>query len=122
MLQLSDVALSDPRPLMQRLVARSRLVVCTRGARGALALDADGNWHETPAAPARLVDSNGAGDAFFVALWQALREQKQVVASALRFAAAAAALAIESAELVPDSLSLPAVRDRLRHWTSAVGR
>lgn len=110
-LQLSDEALPDPRPLMQRLAQRARLVVCTRGARGALAL-AGGHWFEVPAQPAELRDSNGAGDAFFVALWSALRRGLHLT-DALPFAAAAAAIAVESDELVPATMTRAAVEARL---------
>jgi sugar/nucleoside kinase (ribokinase family) len=62
----SGEQLPDPRPLMTRLRDAGRdLVVCTRGAGGALALTRDGRWLEIPAVPVdRIVDSNGAGDAF----------------------------------------------------------
>ena len=51
---------------MERLIAAGRsLAVCTRAADGAVALAADGRWLEVAAEPVdRVVDSNGAGDAF----------------------------------------------------------
>lgn len=110
-IQLSDEALPDPRPLMQHLASGARLVICTRGARGALAL-ADGEWFEVPAHPAKLRDSNGAGDTFLVALWSALR-RRLPLPGALQFAAAAAALAVESDELVPATMTQAAVEARL---------
>lgn len=111
-LQLSDEALPDPRPLMAELARKARLVICTRGSQGALALDATGAWHEVPAVPAKLIDSNGAGDTFFVAVWHAL-QQDRPLDQALRFAAKAAALAVESFELVPETLSEAAVVARM---------
>ncbi len=110
-IQLSDEALPDPRSLMQRLAERARLVVCTRGAHGALAL-CGGDWIEVPALPAELRDSNGAGDAFFVALWSTLRRE-MTLADALRFASAAAAIAVESDELVPETMTRTVVEARL---------
>lgn len=101
--QLSDEALPDPRPVMRSLIAGRKLVICTRGRRGALALDATGIWHDVPAAPAKLVDSNGAGDTFMVATWHALAQGK-TTAEALRFAASCAAKAVESHDLVPAHL------------------
>ena len=71
--------------------------------RGALALS-DGQWLEVPAVPAKLVDSNGAGDTFMVATWHAMNEGKPV-AEALAFAARCAAKAVESEELVPNELA-----------------
>jgi sugar/nucleoside kinase (ribokinase family) len=102
-LQLSDEALPDPRETMTRLAATARLVICTSGSRGALALS-DGHWLEVPAAPARLVDSNGAGDAFMVATWHAMTGRRSVN-EALEFAARCAAMAVESDELVPETLA-----------------
>ncbi|MEP7240126.1 MAG: PfkB family carbohydrate kinase, partial [Devosia sp.] len=84
-IQLSDEALAEPRAAMQRLAERARLVVLTRGRHGALAL-AGGQWLEVPPAPARLVDSNGAGDTFMVALWHA-EGLGMSLPEALRFAA-----------------------------------
>jgi sugar/nucleoside kinase (ribokinase family) len=62
----SGEQLADPRPLMRRLHDAGRdLVVCTRGADGAIALTRDGRWLEVPAEPVDpIVDTNGAGDAF----------------------------------------------------------
>jgi acarbose 7IV-phosphotransferase len=111
-LQLSDENLPDPHPVMQRLATGARLVVCTRGVRGALAL-ADGQWIEVPAHPAILRDSNGAGDTFFVALWSAL-SRRVALFDTLRFASAAAAIAVESDELVPETMTRAAVEARLR--------
>lgn len=56
--------IGDPRPFMSGLLARGKeLVVCTLGAQGAVALDAQG-FVESPAIPTDVVDTNGAGDAF----------------------------------------------------------
>jgi acarbose 7IV-phosphotransferase len=87
---------------MTRLAARARLVICTRGKRGAVALAGD-QWHEVAAVPAKLVDSNGAGDTFMVAVWHAMT-RGQSLADAMGFAARCAAIAVASDELVPQSL------------------
>ncbi len=61
----SSDAIGDPRELMTRLINDGkRLVVCTLGARGAIAVD-QGGWYGTQAIPTRVVDTNGAGDGFF---------------------------------------------------------
>ena len=63
---MNDDATDDPWALMQSCLDRGpRLAVCTLGARGAAALDASGQRAETPAHPVSVVDTNGAGDAFF---------------------------------------------------------
>jgi sugar/nucleoside kinase (ribokinase family) len=64
---LSDERLPDPHRFLQdQVAAGKRLVVCTRGARGALALVPGGDIIEVPAERVpEVVDTNGAGDAFF---------------------------------------------------------
>lgn len=50
----------------QRVAAGTRLVVCTLGADGAFAVDEHGVEHRVPAANVdQIIDTNGAGDAFF---------------------------------------------------------
>jgi sugar/nucleoside kinase (ribokinase family) len=56
----------DPWRLLARCIdAGPRIAVCTLGAEGAIALDARGRRVSAPAVPAEVVDTNGAGDAFF---------------------------------------------------------
>jgi sugar/nucleoside kinase (ribokinase family) len=64
---VSDERLPDPeRFLHEQIAAGKRLVVCTRGAHGAIALAPGGEIVEVAAVPVpELVDTNGAGDAFF---------------------------------------------------------
>jgi sugar/nucleoside kinase (ribokinase family) len=62
---LNDDGTDDHPALMRALLDRgATTVVCTLGAKGAVALTRDG-WAECPAEPADVVDTNGAGDAFF---------------------------------------------------------
>src|SRR3954447_3557841 len=63
----------------------------TRGPKGTIWLDEQGNLQETPAFPVHTVDTLGAGDVFHGAFALAITE-KQELRSALRFASAAAAL------------------------------
>ncbi len=76
-----------------RLTARCPLWVETRGAQGAL-LYRDGRVVPIPAFPARAVDPTGAGDVFAVAMAIRMAEGADPEAAA-RFAAAAAAAAVE---------------------------
>jgi len=56
----------DPWALLAGCIdAGPQLAVCTLGADGAIALDTYGRRAEVPAAPAEIIDTNGAGDAFF---------------------------------------------------------
>src|SRR4029450_10194137 len=63
----------------------------TRGARGTIWLDEQGQLQETPAFPVHTVDTLGAGDVFHGAFALAVTEG-QGLREALRFASAAAAL------------------------------
>jgi len=55
----------DPLPFMEACVrGGASVVVCTLGARGAIAVDAELRRHEVAAVPVEVVDTNGAGDAF----------------------------------------------------------
>jgi sulfofructose kinase len=63
----------------------------TRGPRGTIWLDENGEIQETPAFPVHTVDTLGAGDVFHGAFALAITE-KQELRQALRFASAAAAL------------------------------
>jgi len=63
----------------------------TRGPKGTIWLDQQGDLQETPAFPVHTVDTLGAGDVFHGAFALAITE-KQGLRDALRFASAAAAL------------------------------
>ena len=68
---LNDDGVEDHRALMTSLLERgASTVVCTLGARGAGARTAEG-WFECPAEPVDVVDTNGAGDAFFAGFFAA---------------------------------------------------
>jgi sugar/nucleoside kinase (ribokinase family) len=92
-LLVSDARLTDPAAyLRERVAGGARLAVCSRGSRGALALDAGGFW-EVPAAPVpEVVDTNGAGDAFLSGLLAADLAGLPT-AESLAWASAAGALA-----------------------------
>lgn len=63
---MNDDATDDPWELMSGCLARGpRVAVCTLGSRGAIALSASGERASVPAHPVSVVDTNGAGDAFF---------------------------------------------------------
>lgn len=107
---LSSDNLPEYRDFMQRAVAQGkRFVVCTHGAAGASLLDAEGNWIEQQPFPvATLVDSNGAGDAFFSGfLYGYLNGYSLERCMAL--AAAAGALCVMSDQLAPADLSAEAL-------------
>lgn len=71
-LLVSADRLDDPAAYLDAAVRRgARLAVCTAGPAGALARDVDG-WWDVPVAPVeRVVDTDGAGDAFLAGLLRA---------------------------------------------------
>lgn len=109
---LSGDSLPDPRPFMERLVADGRrLVVCTRGARGAIALTGDGRWLEVSAeSVAAVVDTNGAGDAFLAGVVYGELLGLSIERS-LRIGARTAAMAVRSLDLASPDLSPAALAD-----------
>lgn len=64
--------LADPVAFLRsRVSAGASLAVCTLGAEGAVAVDADGAEHRVAAIPVDVVDTNGAGDAFLAGVLDA---------------------------------------------------
>lgn len=98
-LQLSTVSLPGWRGFAEgRVGAGTVAVVCTHGADGASVATADG-WVEVPAVPVPdVVDTNGAGDAFFAGFASAWVEGQDVAACGAR-AARRAALSVTSSGL-----------------------
>ncbi|WP_227272215.1 carbohydrate kinase family protein [Roseobacter weihaiensis] len=109
--QLSDVALREPDLVIGSLLSgRAHQVVLTKAEKGAEIVTARERI-AVPALPAKMMDSNGAGDAFSVALWYAQRSGRDL-APAGRFAAAAAAFAIESPMLFPADITVAQIEER----------
>jgi sugar/nucleoside kinase (ribokinase family) len=108
---VSHDRLPDPRAFLDSLIERGkRFAVCTMGPAGALALDAAGRWYDVPATPGvAVVDTNGAGDAFFAGTLFGILDGAPLE-RALRYGAIAGGLAVTSPELASADLSA----DRLR--------
>jgi len=102
---LSDERLPGHRELMtQRVAAGARVVVCTHGARGAIALTAQDGWIEVPAVrDVEVVDTNGAGDAFFTGFLDAHLRGAGTL-EAMRAATRHAARCVQSPDLAPAPL------------------
>jgi len=99
---LSGDRLEDWRGFMSaRVDAGARLVVCTHGSRGAVALTPEGGFVEVPAQHVpRVVDTNGAGDGFFAGFLDA-HLRGAGVEEAMTAGARHAALVVQSPDLVP---------------------
>jgi acarbose 7IV-phosphotransferase len=95
--------LPEPLDFMHATVDRgpAQLVVCTLGSRGAVAVDADHQVHEVPAVPVgKVVDTNGAGDAFMAGFLSAALDGAGT-AAALEAGARHAATALSTRHLSP---------------------
>lgn len=69
---LNDDATDDPFGLLRDCLRfGASFAVCTLGADGAIALDSAGRRHRVPAVPVPVLDTNGAGDAFFAGVLHA---------------------------------------------------
>ena len=88
--ETADVA-DDAKALKKIAKLTPSFLAGTRGPRGTIWLDENGEIQETPAFPVHTVDTLGAGDVFHGAFALAITE-KQELRQALRFASAAAAL------------------------------
>lgn len=107
---VSGDRLTDFRGFLATAVAAgARWAICTLGARGAVGLGRDEGWAEVPAVPVeRVVDSNGAGDAFVAgAIFGHLAGRP--LAECLRLGAAAGALTVQSPHLAAPEISEHAV-------------
>lgn len=93
--------LADPVLFLRSCIdAGASLAVCTLGADGAVAIDADGTEHRVEAVPVDVVDTNGAGDAFLAGVLDA-RLSGAGVAEALLAGSRAAATVLGTRHLHP---------------------
>jgi acarbose 7IV-phosphotransferase len=110
---VSHDRLPDPTSFLRSMIERGkRLAVCTMGADGAIALDADGRSYEVPVvSDVEVVDTNGAGDAFLAGVLFGVLEGVPLE-RALRYGTLAAAMAITSPDLASAELDADALHAR----------
>ena len=101
-LLMSSVAMPGWRKFLEdRVAVGTRVAICTHGAAGASGLSSDDGWVDIPAVPVpEVVDTNGAGDAFFAGFAVAWHHGNGL-AVAMRAGAEAAAAAVQSLDLAP---------------------
>lgn len=93
--------LPDPEGFLRRCIdGGASLAVCTLGADGAIAVDLDGALHRVAAVPVDVVDTNGAGDAFFAGVLDAVLSG-HALDDALAAGAETAAVVLRSRHLHP---------------------
>ncbi len=102
-LLMSSIVMADWRSFLEaRVDAGVTTAVCTHGAAGASGLTAADGWVDVPALPLEaLVDTNGAGDAFFAGFATAWLGD-QGLAAAMHCGTEAAAAAVQSPGLAPE--------------------
>ncbi|MFB9184650.1 carbohydrate kinase family protein [Dactylosporangium sucinum] len=103
---VSDERLPDPESFLRaRVAAGAGLAVCTHGARGATALARGGDpVHVEATRVDEVVDTNGAGDAFFAGFLAAHLRGAPLL-ECLRQASRAGALAVRTRDLAPADLA-----------------
>ncbi len=101
-LQMSSVAMDDWRSFLEeRVAAGTTTAVCTHGVAGASGLTAADGWIDTPAIPVdHVVDTNGAGDAFFAGFASAW-SKGEGLGDAMQWGVESAAAAVRSPDLAP---------------------
>lgn len=93
--------LADPVAFLRACISSgASLAVCTLGAEGAVAVDAEGVEHRVAAVPVDVVDTNGAGDAFLAGVLDARLAGLDVAAS-LTAGAKTASLVLGTRHLHP---------------------
>ena len=98
---MSSTATTDWRSFLERRIAAgTNVAVCTHGNAGASGITAEDGWVDVPALPVAVVDTNGAGDAFFAGFATAWLQQR-TLRTAMEHGTEAAAAAVQSVGLAP---------------------
>lgn len=110
---VSTERLPDPENFLREQIARGkRLVVCTVGEHGAFALERGSQLvHAAAHAVSQVVDTNGAGDAFFAGYLRA-HLAGEAMPECLRQAARAGAACVQSRELAAAAITVALVTSR----------
>jgi sugar/nucleoside kinase (ribokinase family) len=112
-LLMSSVAMSGWRRFLEdRVATGTRVAICTHGASGASGLSSKEGWVDLPAVPVpEVIDTNGAGDAFFAGFAVSWHQGGRLAPS-MEAGAQAAAAAVQSPDLAPPpGLAEPAQTD-----------
>lgn len=110
----SGERMPDIHQFMRSMIHKGKhLVVCTLGGEGSLALDSRGEWHSCGiCADIPVVDTNGAGDAYFSGfLFGYVRELS--VKDCMRYGTVAAAACIQSQSIFCRDLSIEFIESKL---------
>ncbi|MBM6616378.1 carbohydrate kinase family protein [Bacillus suaedaesalsae] len=94
------------------LLGGKKLIICTHGDKGATILSQAG-WLETPAQKYNVVDTNGAGDAYFSGILYGITKGYELEKTA-RIASIVGGLAVTSKELALNDLSSDKVEEEYK--------
>lgn len=116
-LMVSSDNLPEYKDFMQQQRQQGKeLLICTHGAEGATVLDRQGNWYQQDIIQGyELVDSNGAGDAFFSGFLHGYVQGVQVQ-QCMRYGAMSAAMCINSNKLYHPDLSAAELERRTGNY------
>lgn len=101
------------------LLAGKKLVICTHGSKGSTVLSSNG-WLETPALNFPVVDTNGAGDAFFTGILYGHIKGYDLEKS-VKLASIIGGLAVTSKELSYENLSEDKVESDYKEFYNPEG-
>jgi len=117
-LLVSSEKLPQFKHFMQSMIDKGKeLVICTFGDRGSLALDSRGDWHECGVvANTPLIDTNGAGDAYFSGFLYAYSQNLEP-RICMRYGSCAASACVQSRKLFHPDLSVSHIKSTIENET-----
>ena len=114
---MSSESMADYKEFMKEKIKEGKkLVLCTKGKEGAIALTKEGKWIEVPIIEDyEMADTNGAGDSFFAGFLYGFANGYSIKES-MQFGTVTAGLCITSYELAYSELSIDFLKNEYRKY------